>query len=347
MNYAECFPTQNEDTQSLLLEMSSLRESYDNHTLEDRLRYSTLVAQFLHALYDVRSSYRAHVTPPLFGRANIRCDCMWSELLFSAVDTGIMFLSQQTQFEKQPNGPEVVSREHRAAVHQTARRVIGLLYHTIEQIRSKWKGLRPNAFQSIGAGQYDLTQLIALHRWVQAYGLWNRGFLALKSGDDIEPASVFRTCAHILQLNETQKHDKYGSLRHLEKLKEGPYERLTTRPSNPSSSTKKQVSRTNWYTWARTEWLVIAANNAEATNNLPRQLGAVRLLYINERPLPELPLRLWDLEKRADKAPTTSQEKEGVLLNWLYDLYPLLDEDKQMKVGQRPVSEENGFVFTV
>ncbi len=348
MNYEEMFPTDDENSRYLLSDLSRMREYYDTLDVESLVRYGTLIAKLLSTLFAKRPLYRAHVVAPLFGRDNIRCDCMWSELLFCAVDTGQKFLREQTEFEKQPNGPLSVSEDERKSIHGTARRVIGLLYFAIEQIRSHWKGLRPSAFQSLGAPQYDLTQLVALHRWVQAYGLWNRGFLAMQT-KDMESASIFRTCAHILQQPETRRYIEYASASDMQKLVGGNYQKMDSPPPEPKASSKppKHFARVNWYTWARTEWLVVAANQAGSLNNLPQLLGAVRLLYINKRPNPDIPLQLWRLEERATTSFATTQD-EGVLLKWFCDRYPLLDGNCQMKMGISPLEspdEERSFVF--
>jgi len=336
LRFEESFPSpKDEKTTDLLYEMSMLCETYSRHTLTQRIRYTTMVAKWLHALRQV-PGYRAQgAQPPCFGRRQMRCDGMWCELLFSAVDTGLMFLETQTQIEKETKC-ELMSSEQRQEAHCQARKVIGLLNYTYNVVSSGWKGLRPDFFRNLGEPRYDLSQLKALQLWVQAYGLWNRGFLSIMNGD-MEPEPIFRTCAKILGSHEAQQLSDWSSICAIP-LSTGNYTPLLTAPAE-----SKPKFRPMWYNFARTEWVTAAANDADDADDLPRLLSLVRLLYINDRP--GCATRLVQLENRARGIQKPIPDALSTL-RWLSDRYPPLEESRSMSTGDDPLRELPEKVFT-
>jgi len=335
LRFEESFPSPDEKTNDLLYEMSMFYETYSRHTLKQRIHYTTLLAKWLHALRKV-PDYRAQgAQPPCFSRRQMRCDGMWCELLFSAVDTGLQFLEIQTQIEKETKC-ELMSLEQRQETHHKARKVIGLLNYTYNVVRQGWKGLRPDFFRGLGEPHYDLIQLKALHLWVQAYGLWNRGFISIMKAD-MEPEPIFRTCAKILASPEAQQLSDWTNICHVT-LESGTYTPLSTVPAE-----SKPKFPPLWYNFARTEWIIAAANDAEHVDDLPRLVSLVRMLYMNDRP--GCAERLIELEKRARNTQKPIPDAMSTL-RWLSDRYPYMEEGRSMSTGDNPLRELPDKVFT-
>jgi len=333
--FEESFPSPDVATDDLLCEMTILHETYSQLTIDQRIRYTTLIAKWTHALRQA-PTYRAQgPRAPLFGRRQMRCDCMWSELLFSAVDLGLMFLARQSDFEQDmcSNG---ITLEERRLIHQQTRKVIGLLYHAFTVISKGWKGLRPTFFRNLQEPIYDLGQLQALHLWVQAYGLWNRGFITLQT-KDMEAEPIFRTCGRILATHEAQQLLNRECICS-QPLSTGAYQPLLQVPSSRCNNKFKHV----WFNFARTEWIMAAANAADAAKDVPRIVSLVRLLYMNDRPY--VANRLVELERRLQELQTPVLDPMATL-TWLCDRYPCLPDSASMRLGDDPLQQNPSEVF--